>query len=534
MQGGGLHWRDREVRSVAKSNVWTARMNTENFSLCEKIVSPSYIRQGLQAHRTHEHLIRLLIEKGKCPEDGWDENTIELFLHELAIMDSNNFLGNCGVGEREGRVASNLVARRHYRLMHGIGRSGDIAAIQPKAAGSSLLNKITNSLVLDILRIAGVRSVSSCFVVPMATGMSLTLCFLALRHRRPKAKFIIWPRIDQKSCFKSMITAGFEPVVIENLLEGDELRTDLQSVESKIQQLGAENVLCVHSTTSCFAPRAPDRLEELAQICSKYDIPHIVNNAYGVQLSKCMHLIQQGARIGRIDAFVQSLDKNFMVPVGGAIVAGFDDVFIQEISKMYPGRASASPSVDVLITLLSLGVNGYKRLLKERKEMFTYLSNEIKKLSETHGERLLETSNNTVSLAMSLKRFHEHNDKSVTQLGSMLFTRLVSGARVVPVRSKQNINGYTFQGFMSHTNCYPCPYLNAASAIGIKKEDVDLFIKKLDKCLKNLLKEKGISGTEMEIGTAMLENSKGADIEQLSETLQDTLEVGTDVVNQAV
>lgn len=35
----------------------------------------------------------IIIIKGKCPEDGWDESTIELFLHELAIMDSNNFLG---------------------------------------------------------------------------------------------------------------------------------------------------------------------------------------------------------------------------------------------------------------------------------------------------------------------------------------------------------------------------------------------------------------------------------------------------------
>lgn len=42
--------------------------------------------------------------------------------------------------------------------------------------------------------------------------------------------------------------------------------------------------------------------------------------------------------MGRIDAFVQSLDKNFMVPVGGAIIAGFDEVFIKDISKMYPGR----------------------------------------------------------------------------------------------------------------------------------------------------------------------------------------------------
>ncbi|XP_038831483.1 O-phosphoseryl-tRNA(Sec) selenium transferase-like [Salvelinus namaycush] len=326
-----------------------------------------HIRQGSQARRSHEQLIRQLLDQGKCPEEGWNESTTELFLNELAVMDSNNFLGNCGVGEREGRVASSLVAQRHYRLIHGIGRSGDIAATQPKAAGSSLLSKLTNSVVLDDLKLSGVQSVASCFVVPMATGMSLTLCFLTLRHKRPKARYIIWPRTDQKSCFKAMITAGFEPVVVENILEGDELGTDLESVDRKMQELGAENILCVHSTTSCFAPRVPDRLEELATMCSKYDIPHVVNNAYGVQSFKCMHLIQQGARVGRIDAFVQSLDKNFMVPVGGAIIAGFNKSFIQEISRMYPGSASASPSLDVLITLLTLGASGYRKLLAERK-----------------------------------------------------------------------------------------------------------------------------------------------------------------------
>lgn len=35
------------------------------------------------------------------------------------------------------------------------------------------------------------------------------------------------------------------------------------------------------------------RLEEVAVICSEFNIPHLVNNAYGVQSSKCMHLIQQ-------------------------------------------------------------------------------------------------------------------------------------------------------------------------------------------------------------------------------------------------
>lgn len=464
-------------------------MNNENFILSEKLVSSSYVRQGLQARRGHEQLIRVLLQQGKCPEEGWSESTIELFLNELAVMDSNNFLGNCGVGEREGRVASSLVARRHYRLIHGIGRSGDIAAVQPKAAGSSLLNKITNSVVLDVLKFTGVRSVSSCFVVPMATGMSLTLCFLTLRHRRPGARYILWPRIDQKSCFKSMVTAGFEPVVIENVLEGDELRTNMEEVERKIEELGAKNILCVHSTTSCFAPRVPDRLEELAVLCAKHDIPHIVNNAYGIQSSKCMHLIQQGARVGRIDAFVQSLDKNFMVPVGGAIIAGFDESFIKEISKMYPGRASASPSLDVLITLLTLGASGYKKLLSERKELYSHLAQELKALAERHGERLLHTPHNPISLAMSLNRLQTHSNAAVTQLGSMLFTRQVSGARVVPLGVEQTVSGHAFNGFMSHTDSYPCPYLNAASAIGITKEDITLCIKRLEKCLKSLRKE---------------------------------------------
>ena len=42
-----------------------------------------------------------------------------------------------------------------------------------------------------------------------------------------------------------------------------------------------------------------------------------------------------------------------MVPVGGAIVAGFDKEWVGAISKTYPGRASATPTIDVFITLVS-------------------------------------------------------------------------------------------------------------------------------------------------------------------------------------
>ena len=43
---------------------------------------------------------------------------------------------------------------------------------------------------------------------------------------------------------------------------------------------------------------------------------------------------------GRVDAIVQSTDKNFMVPVGGAIVASGNSSLVGEVSKCYAGRAS--------------------------------------------------------------------------------------------------------------------------------------------------------------------------------------------------
>lgn len=39
---------------------------------------------------------------------------------------------------------------------------------------------------------------------------------------------------------------------------------------------------------------------------------------------------------------MQSTDKNFLVPVGGAIIAGFDAKLVEKISKMYPGLTYAN------------------------------------------------------------------------------------------------------------------------------------------------------------------------------------------------
>ena len=65
--------------------------------------------------------------------------TIQALMNKIALMDSNNYQGNCGVGEREGRIYSTMVRDKNYGLGHGIGRSGDVNALQPKAIGSSLV-----------------------------------------------------------------------------------------------------------------------------------------------------------------------------------------------------------------------------------------------------------------------------------------------------------------------------------------------------------------------------------------------------------
>jgi hypothetical protein len=96
-------------------------------------------------------------------------------------------------------------------------------------------------------------------------------------------------------------------------------------------------------------------------------VAHVVNNAYGLQSSKTTHAINEACRLGRVDAFVQSTDKNFLVPVGGAVIASANASIVQAISQLYPGRASVSAALDVLVTFLEMGSDKYQQLLRERR-----------------------------------------------------------------------------------------------------------------------------------------------------------------------
>ena len=72
-------------------------------------------------------------------------------------------------------------------------------------------------------KICGMNFIQDLIVLPLATGMSITLTLLTLKAQRPECKYVIWPRIDQKTCLKAITAANLTPIVIEPKLVGDEL-----------------------------------------------------------------------------------------------------------------------------------------------------------------------------------------------------------------------------------------------------------------------------------------------------------------------
>lgn len=150
-----------------------------------------------------------------------------------------------------------------------------------------------------------------------------------------------------------MLATGVNIEVIELLRQGDSLITDVAAFQGSKRPLwqtkhsvslsaayveASDDVLAVVATTSCFAPREPDLVVHLGkvrqisfprcihpiQICNQYNIPMLVNNAYGVHDAICTDSIDKALRLHDGSAplyVVQSTDKNFMVPVGGSIIS---------------------------------------------------------------------------------------------------------------------------------------------------------------------------------------------------------------------
>ena len=463
--------------------------------IIESFIGKSYNQIGKELMSSHENIFQNILNTRSIPDEPLNQNTINYILNYISNMDSNNGPYHIGIGEREGRIISNLVNQRNYGLVHGIGRSGNISDLQPKACGSSLLVQLTNSLLKNLLKSIGMSFIKDIIILPFATGMALTLSYLTLRLLKPKAKYIIWSRIDQKTCLKCIITSGFEPLIINpipNKKNDYEIETDIEQIKTIIDKYGIDNILCITSTTSCFAPRCYDNIEEISKICKEKKIFHVINNAYGIYCTKIIDLLNKADKIGDISLIVSSTDKNFMVPVGGSFIYSSNEDLVQKIKKNYPGRASISPIIDLFITFLEMGKNKYKALIKERKEKYDILIKKMEKVAIKFGEKIIAMNGNKISILFTLKNIIEKSgNKDAKEIGSMCFNRQISGVRIITSSKgeKKNIGGYDFLNYGSSCDDYKyLPYMTFSCAIGIKDEEIDGFVNKIDKIFENFIK----------------------------------------------
>ena len=413
--------------------------------------------------------IQNLFEQKNVPLKGWSNDQIEFLLNTLSNMDTDKDEKAARVGEREARIASDLHLKTSAGFCHGIGRSGFLTAPQPKAPGASILYELSNYLALNFLKKFGLPNVKKAIVVPLCTGMSLALCLGALRpnwsnNQLLNKRTVLVPQIDHNALIKAFDLVGVKRKVVKGKKFGDGVRIPFEDIEASLD----DDCFAIISLTSFFPPREHDNIKEISKFAKKNDLVHIVINAYGVQSPEWMKLIRIGIDAGRIDAIIQSTDKNVLTPVGGAIIASPNEEIITKISQAYAGRASATPIVNFLISMLSLGIEGYQQLLEEQQINRTILKEKLEEVAKKIDEKILDVFN-PVAVAMSLNNLKKDQ---LFALGGALYNLRVTGPRVY--NPEESIFG---------TCCadYTTPYIVLNAAIGAKSHDIISAIERFEK-----------------------------------------------------
>ncbi|MHA1805618.1 MAG: O-phosphoseryl-tRNA(Sec) selenium transferase [Promethearchaeota archaeon] len=418
--------------------------------------------------------LKKIFEQKAVPEEGWSDEQISFLLQLLSNMDTDKDGNAARVGEREARIATKLHLQTSGGFCHGIGRSGYLTAPQPKAPGGSVMYELANYLARHFLKRFGLPNIKKAIVVPLCTGMSLSLCLSALKpdwndpHTAHKRSILI-PQIDHSSILKACDFLGLKKIIIKGKVMGDAVRVPMEDIQESYD----DKCYAILSITSFFPPRESDDIKEISKFAQEHDLVHVVINAYGVQSSEWMKLIRSAIDAGRIDAIIQSSDKNFLTPVGGAIIATPHNEIMEKISQTYAGRANATPIVQFLASALSLGIKGYENLLKEQQDNRKLLEEKLTELANKLKERILNVFN-PIAIAMSLSNL---NPKKLNALGGALYNLRVTGPRV------QDPNTKPFGTCCDH---YPTPYIVMNAAIGARKEDVIRSILQLEKALHQI------------------------------------------------
>jgi O-phospho-L-seryl-tRNASec:L-selenocysteinyl-tRNA synthase len=432
--------------------------NDEIDRILEKNIPESILQRGRTTVDSLLGPVRDVLNRRQFPDKALTDLQLEIMLQLLSSLDTDKDPEAARVGEREARVASPFIGRLSAGFNHGIGRSGQLAAPQPKAPGASMMQQVANNVALDAIRKLGLSNVKSGLVTPLATGMSISLTLSALR-REEGIKQVLFPRIDHVSPKRAIAFSGLGMVVIPTVIEEDAVQVDLGTLEKIIKSTEASAVL---ATTTFFPPRESDPIKEIARLCSDHNVPFVVNNAYGVQSERIMNQIHSAIDAGRVDAVVQSSDKNFLAPVGASIIVSPNKDFTEQVAQTYAGRASAAPIVQTLAALLALGLDNYKELQQKQIENKELMEKNLSDIADRIGQRLLSVWN-PVACALTM------DGLDAKEIGARLYNERVTGPRAVEKGE-----------FGSCSDNYPHSYLVMNAAIGASKNDVETATAKLD------------------------------------------------------
>lgn len=444
-------------------------MSDELENYLEGLLPREMLNRSLAALDSQLSPIRNLLKQRRLPVLGWNDNVIALFLKLLSMMDLDKDPEAVRIGEREARVASPLISELAQGFCHGIGRSGALVAPQPKAPGGSVLCELANRCALDAIQKFGAPNMKSAVVSPLSTGMTLALALTEAREESGKEKnTVVYPRIDHDSPMKAIKLTNLQAKVVDGKIIGDAVRISIDDISEAVDR----NCCAILSTTTFFPPREPDSTKEIAKIAAEQNVFHIINNAYGVQSREIMQEIHSAADAGRVDAVVQSTDKNFLAPVGGAIITSPNYKFAEKVAANYAGRASAAPIYQFLAAILSLGIEGYEKLRDIQESSRLLLEKLLGEVAEACNERVLKVRN-PIACAMTI------SESDTLALGGILYSLRLSGPRVV-------ISGQTG----SCCNGYPNSYIVMNAAIGSKEADIVKATEKLRQGLSQALAKK--------------------------------------------
>ena len=418
--------------------------------------------------------LKIVLEQKAVPKKPWSDEQIEFFLQILSQMDTDKDMDAARVGEREARISSKIHLKTSAGFCHGVGRSGFLTAPQPKAPGASMMYEITNYLARNFFKNFGLPNIKDAIVVPLCTGMSLSLCLSALKpdwndESLLSKRVVLVPQIDHKSIIKSLELIGVKSKVVKGKIFGDAVRVPIEDIKNELD----DNCFAIISITSFFPPREHDDLKEISKLAKENDLVHVIINAYGVQSTEWMKLIRAAIDAGRVDAVIQSTDKNFLTPIGGAVITSPSKDTIEKISQAYAGRASATPVVNFLISMLSLGIEGYQKLLEEQQDNRKLLELKLKEVANEIGERVLDVFN-PVAVAISLEKIKK---EQLLALGGALYNLRVTGPRVFDPNEDE---------FGTCCNTYSTPYIVMNAAIGVRSTDIISAVEKFKKAYEQV------------------------------------------------